>query len=64
MIALMFTGKCENCKCADLELIKPLALSSIDNRAEWSVYCKHQYACGRVAEWTRKTLKGKGETDD
>lgn len=61
MIALMFTGKCENCKCADLELIKPI---NCDNHLRWDVYCKHQYACGRVAEWTRKTMMGQGEADD
>ena len=41
MIELKFTGKCEGCTYADLELV-PVALGK---KKLWGVRCIHDYAC-------------------
>lgn len=41
MIELKFTGKCEGCKYANLELV-PVALGK---EKLWGVRCIHDYAC-------------------
>lgn len=48
MIELMFTGKCNGCKCADLEL-DYFTIESFDDPdgKEWTVRCIHEDACAR-----------------
>lgn len=45
MIHLDFEGKCEDCKCADLELIK---VDSFNGEKDWFVQCIHEASCCRM----------------
>ena len=66
MIGLMFTGMCEGCKCAELELQEIPCSFSDSAEDKWSIYCTHQYACERAANWTRRLVeswKEKGEDE-
>ena len=64
MIGLMFTGMCEGCKRADIKLQEMPCSFNESTENKWSIYCTHQYACERAANWTRRLVeswKEKGE---
>ena len=61
MIGLMFTGMCEGCKRAELELHKIPCSFGDSAEDKWSIYCTHQYACERVANWTRRLVESREE---
>ena len=52
MIHLEYTGKCENCDCADLELECMECADFVNRRKEWSVRCIHNDACERMEDKT------------
>lgn len=51
MIELVFTGKCENCKHADLRVV-PLWGDTTGNI--WGVRCEHDEACERMREMEQR----------
>lgn len=59
MIKLDFTGMCEECECADLEL-ECLEVGSIVRfkfKKEWSVRCKHADACDAMESRTIERVR-------
>ena len=57
MITLEFTGRCEECECADLEL-ECLEFCSFDkSEKEWSVRCKHADACDAMESRTIERVR-------
>lgn len=62
MIGLVFTGKCKNCGCADLEI------NSIEmtDGILWTVMCRHERACDQMEDRTidRLTDARRGESDE
>lgn len=44
MIEIKFTGMCEDCRCADLEV----HCLRRDTGDKWIVTCSHKYACERI----------------
>lgn len=57
MIELVFTGMCEDCECADLELD---SLEHCDGTMWWTVRCRHAVACDKMEDKTIDRLKGGG----
>ena len=61
MINLEFTGMCEECECADLEL-ECLEFGSFDKtKKEWAVRCKHSDACDAMKDKTIKRVRDKSD---
>ena len=56
MIHLEYTGKCENCDCADLKL-EYTEYADFFNRGEWSVRCIHEDACERMEDKTTERFE-------
>ena len=61
MIDINYTGMCENCKCADLELdCIEYVNAQGGRRKEWTVRCIHDHACDamedRMIEKLRKDV--------
>ena len=50
MIDINFTGMCENCKCADLELESLEYEYCGERRKEWTVRCIHVDACDAMED--------------
>ena len=46
-IELKFTGMCEDCPAADLELVENTYMMGHKGLSAYSVECKHQQACER-----------------
>ena len=59
MIHLEFTGMCEKCKHADLELECLEFGGFTDSEKEWDVRCIHAKACGSMESRTIERMKGK-----
>lgn len=57
MIELVFTGMCEDCECADLELD---SAEYGDGTMWWTVRCRHAVACDKMEDRTIDRLKGGG----
>ncbi len=61
MINLTYTGMCENCKCAELEL-NCIEYQGFDGTLrDWTVRCVHAHACDSMEE--RVTEKYAGYVD-
>ena len=61
MIDINFTGMCENCKCADLEL-DCLEYTRFDGVVkEWTVRCIHVDACDAMEDRMIEKLREDGE---
>lgn len=56
VVEIKMTGKCKDCKCADLELQKIVVqdFASGDENI-WEIRCIHEDACERMAQAERKT---------
>ena len=58
MIKLEFTGMCEECEHADLEL-ECFEFGSFDkSKKEWSVKCRHADACDAIESRTIERVRG------
>lgn len=44
MVDLIFTGKCDGCECAELELEE----TDMFYGSKWEVHCTHEDACERM----------------
>ena len=54
MIELKFKGKCEDCKCADLEL---KCSTYVNNDRVWVVKCKHKEVCDHMEDYISEKLR-------
>ena len=62
MIEIKLTGMCEGCTHADLELdCMDYYVFHGKERKEWTVKCKHAYACDAMEDRTIARLKGEPE---
>ena len=56
-IHIIFTGECENCKCADLELEKLDIDGFRISEVLYSVRCTHEDACAKWEEYLKETFE-------
>ena len=55
MIEIKMTGKCNDCKCADLEVQKMVIQDfMLGDENRWAIRCIHEDACERMKQAERR----------